>query len=288
MTAESEDNRDCGGTAERVRIERLEAELRNFDNGDPQVQPEVLDMLARLAPFRAAGARKLRIGGRNDGGYVMVDDFADLAGAYSIGVGGDCAWDLDIAARGIDVFQFDHEIAAPPATHDRLFFSPLGLAATEDAEKRVTSLDRMLQRNGHAEGAFLLKIDIENDEWDVLASLDPAILRVFRQIVIELHWFERALEPLRRSIMQTAIRTLTRHHRVVHVHGNNFAPWTILAGVPVPRVLELTLLRDDGRWRFSAGEETYPTALDAPNRPDAPDHQLGLFRFSAPAPELKA
>ena len=73
----------------------------------------------RLAPCRCSGrsnprkrldSTKIRLGRNFDGGYVLLDDFADVGAALSLGINDDASWDLDIAQRNIPVQQFDHTI----------------------------------------------------------------------------------------------------------------------------------------------------------------------------------
>jgi hypothetical protein len=78
--------------------------------------------------------------------------------------------------------------------------------------------------------------------------------------------------------VRTAILNLVTSHRVVHIHANNFAPWCVVGGIPIPAVLELTLARlDEGE--FSPSDEIFPTMLDMPCHASQADHYLGRFEF---------
>ena len=50
------------------------------------VQESFLDLARLFSPQEAVGQRKLRLGGPNDGGYVMLDDFAGVTSAFSFGI----------------------------------------------------------------------------------------------------------------------------------------------------------------------------------------------------------
>jgi hypothetical protein len=73
-----------------------------------------LSVLRPLRPHRVDGLDKVRLGRFFDGGYVMLDAFDGVLAAYSLGINDDVSWDLDMAARGVPVFQYDHTIEAPP------------------------------------------------------------------------------------------------------------------------------------------------------------------------------
>src|SRR5947207_49992 len=63
-----------------------------------------------LAPQRAVGHSKVRLGSKYDGGYICIDDFNEITTAFSFGIGKNDDWDIEIANKGIAVYQFDHTI----------------------------------------------------------------------------------------------------------------------------------------------------------------------------------
>jgi hypothetical protein len=62
------------------------------------------------------------------------------------------------------------------------------------------------------------------------------------------------------------------------VHANNYGPYGLVAGIPVPDVIEITLVRSD-LGRLVVSDETFPTPLDTPNNSNAHDFYLGRFAF---------
>lgn len=246
----------------------------------PAGRDRALAILARLEPYDVAGLRKIRVGRDHDGGYVMIDDFAGIGAAYSLGISDDVSWDLGVAERGIVVHQYDHTVAGPPSTHPCFRFHRVGIAAEPAADGTLATLTALVAANAadDAGADLVLKCDIEGAEWAMLAGLEPELLRRFRQIVIELHGLRDLGHPGFAPLAAEAVRRLTADHRVVHVHGNNYAGYAIVGGVPVPTVLELTLVRAAGR-RLIRPRRPFPTPLDQPNDPGRADHALGMFRF---------
>jgi hypothetical protein len=230
-----------------------------------------------ISPYDIAGKRKLRIGGMRDGGYVMLDGFDHIHAAYSLGVGGDVSWDLEMANRGIPVHQFDHTVSAPPSQHPLFSFNKQGIAAQDGGE--FVSIPSILRRNGHAgRRDLILKIDIECHEWDAFDATPSEDLACFEQIVIELHGFLRFAEPEWRAKTQRVLGKLFQTHVSYHVHANNWADFQIIEGVPVPDVLEVGYIRRDSHVITPSGA-MYPTPFDIPCHPDRPDIMLGNFRF---------
>jgi hypothetical protein len=245
-------------------------------NCDPDVQKRILPILRKLRPHKVKAASKIRVGRDYDGGYVMVDDFEGVKIAYSLGIKDDVSWDLHIADRGIDVFQYDHTIDALPVQHARFHWAKTGIGASEANE--IETLDRVIAKNGHqGQMDMLLKCDIEGYEWDVFAGLSTSTLDAFRQIVIEVHYLQNLHDPYFCDKVRRAIDQLTAKHRVVHVHGNNCVAMAIVGGLAIPAVLELTLVRVDDRRAVSPSHEVFPTALDMPCCKTSADYWLGSF-----------
>ncbi len=241
------------------------------------VQRTVLAILKHLEPMRAIDYQKIRIGKECDGGYVMLNDFGSIAAAYSIGICDEVSWDLAMAERGIEVFQYDHTINALPLQHTRFHWMKKGLGASATAD--FETLPRLLEMNGHqGRNDLLLKCDIEGCEWDVLANLPPECLRHFKQIVLEIHYLERLTNPDFALLVERAIAVLTADHRVIHVHANNHRPYSIVGGVPLPSVLELTLVRTHDV-HLEKTDEVFPSPTDTPCYRGRSDFCLGLFRF---------
>lgn len=239
------------------------------DSQSPLVRDRFAEFLRLIQPRDAVQQTKLRIGGPNDGGYIMIDAFPFPTIAVSIGIGSDVSWDLDVANRGIDVYQFDHSLELPPISHPRFLFSRSRVVADEAEYADGISLEHILSPLPE-DADIILKMDIEGDEWDVLASVPGHCLRNVSQMVIEFHslhrfasarWAERACE---------VITKLVQSHKPVHLHGNNYAGFAVLGGIPFPDVFELTLLRNDN-YDFAAGAQKWPTELDRPNNPARAD-----------------
>ncbi|MEE7459900.1 hypothetical protein MFUR16E_00340 [Methylobacterium fujisawaense] len=246
----------------------------------PEHQGRALRMLERLVPMDVVGLGKVRIGRDNDGGYVMIDDFGGIAAAYSLGISDDVSWDIQIAERGIGVFQYDHSINSLPEEHQNFKWSKIKIGSRSDAEQGITSLpDQFIINDHRPDRDYILKVDIEGAEWDVFSSIDVDFLKTFRQIVCEFHQISDMAKVDKFEKMFGAICNLTTHHSVVHVHGNNYARWAVIGGVAVPDVLEITFFRN-GDKELEPNYSAFPSQFDQPNSPQFADFILGSFRFS--------
>lgn len=207
----------------------------------------------------------------------MIDDIPAAGAAYSLGVGGDVSWDLDIASRGLTVYQYDHTVPAPPSSHPNFTFHKMGIGPECTGE--FTSIGAALAKNGHqGRRDLLLKIDIECAEWDALGATSDADIGSFQQIVAEFHGFLRCVEPGWRTQVQSVLGRLFRSHAVYHVHANNWGDYQVVEGIPIPDVLEVSYIRRD-RFPLLPSTEFFPTSFDVPCHPEKPEYILGSFRF---------
>ncbi len=238
------------------------------------------ELLGKLAPQRAERVDKIRMGGRHDGGYVMLDDLSGIKGAYSLGIGPNVDWDMAIAERGVPVYQYDHTVSQSPMHHKLFTFQPWRIGTHHDPDAQVVSLPSLICLNHHEDTDLILKIDIDGAEWDVFAQIDPDQLKVFRQILVEFHALDCVVDTNWRNQALTALVHLSRHHQVVHVHGNNLARILVADDVRIPETLEVTFVRRDS-YRLVPTAETFPGPFDRPNSWMFPDFPLGRFRFES-------
>lgn len=239
------------------------------------VQQRALAIVRLLKPHALVGARKVRVGGGGDGGYVMVDDFEGVETTFSLGVGPNVDWDHAMAERGLPVHQFDHTVAGPPRAHPNFHFHPRRISAVE-AEGADTLVSMLDHAATHRPCSSILKIDIENAEWGVFARAHENVFDKFSQVICEFHAFEYLAQDWHFRDAFDGLCRLKEHFEVVHVHANNAAGITFIGGAPIPFVLEVTLAARS-RYDTRPSRDTFPTALDRPNDPTKPDYRLGTF-----------
>lgn len=238
---------------------------------------EILRTLSLLHPYGVA-CGKVRTGGPHDGGYVMANDFRGNRIGYSIGVGPQVDWDVEMAGRGMHIYQYDHTVESVPAEHPNFHYFKLGIGP-DLSDPELVTLERMLENNDHlSEENMLLKVDVEGAEWDVFDSMSSNLLQKFDQIVVEYHGLEFLDRESFRSRANRVFKTINHTHRVIHIHGNNYASFSMIHNIPVPEVLEISYARK-GRFDFFESEDIFPTHLDEPCRSDVPDLYLGEFKY---------
>ncbi len=219
-----------------------------YKSVDDSLQETQLASINKLDEFRQALKIKeldnfeyVRIGRKYDGGYVMCDDFKQNGIAYSFGINDDVSWDLDMAKRGYEIYQYDHTIDKLPVENKRFHFFRIGLADSLLHEDCVKTLEEILAENRHTqEKNMILKMDVEGAELGCFEITPSEIIAQFDQIVLEMHgqFLDRYIDRFTQIV-----KKITKTHDVVHVHGNNNGLVYFLKHIAYPWAIEVTFVK---------------------------------------------
>ncbi|MFT3802868.1 MAG: FkbM family methyltransferase [Burkholderiaceae bacterium] len=242
---------------------------------DRRRQNRILDVLALMRPLAMRSQQKIRIGNDCDGGYVVPARALDCDAVISIGVGPDVSFDFVLAERGARIIQFDHTVDGPPVDHPAFRFFNQGWGARTEGEfLSLRDIDARLEGEPQHK---LLKFDIEGGEYDIFEALVADDLRSYEVICCELHHFAKLADEAFFAKIRHLLECLTHHHAPIHLHANNYGNFILIEGVPIPEVLELTLLRRDLDSFDGYSREPIPGPMDRPNHPLRPDLCMTAF-----------
>ena len=63
-----------------------------------------------IAPKKVIGKKRILLGKKKDGSYVLLNDFENIKVAYSFGIQRKVQFDRYLADKGIDIYMYDHTI----------------------------------------------------------------------------------------------------------------------------------------------------------------------------------
>lgn len=193
-----------------------------------------------------------RVGGSNDGSYLIPLDLEGIEDCFSPGVENRKNFEDALVEKfGIRThlmdFSSDPNEFQTPLISGMQSFEKKWLSSRSDSDSMTLStwVDSRAQGN---DSDLLLQMDIEDAEWEVLANTPLEVLGRFRIAVIEFHGVQRAIDSKwLREVGLPVVNKLATIFSVVHIHPNNccdpiefFDP-----GIVMPKVLEVTLLRQD-------------------------------------------
>jgi len=221
-----------------------------------------------LSPSIQIDNKCARFGNIGDGGYVIVDDLKKSDVLFSIGIGDNVSFDKQSEPKVSKVILIDHTVPwfLPPQGNFEIIRKPL---QPEEASTEGVTIKELLDSNSTS-GDYILKLDIEGDEWKVLNDLDAEDFLKFRQIIVEFHGLNE-FEDLENKI--SALHKLASTHVPIAVHPNNHGTYLVIGKTVIPDVIEVTWARLNS-YTFNSGNYFKNGHLFSANSPDLPDIQV--------------
>ncbi|WP_153712137.1 FkbM family methyltransferase [Eikenella corrodens] len=235
------------------------------------------ELLEILRPYDCIGIDKIRTGSKNDGGYVMLNPNSLEKVAYSFGVSTESPWDLEMAEKGLKVYQYDGTIDSPPDIHPNLFFHKKNISSPSNSTELTKNIGQIFNDlNHHHEQNIILQIDIEGAEWSFFEEIREDEILKFSQIIIEWH----DLTPLNPKFHRylDILRKVSKTHIPIHVHMNNYGLErnTRVGMLFYADAFEVSYVRKKD-YEFKPSLGFYPTSLDTPCNPRWPDIPIGKW-----------
>ena len=224
----------------------------------------------------------IRLGGANDGGYLIPNDLEGIVACYSPGVADTASFEVDLCKRGIGSHLADGSVDGAPKGFTPRSFTKKYLDGYND-EDNIDLVNWLIKTEAfHSKnsGDLILQMDIEGGEYTTIINTSRGLLENFRIICIEVHDTDAWFNPIAWNTVSTFFAKLTQEFHVVHNHPNNNCGTVNANGFILPRVFELTLLRKD-RSEALGFVEDLPHPLDAPNVTDKPVLELPKEGYGA-------
>jgi len=194
-------------------------------------------ILEYLKVYNFTKDKKIRLGEKGDGGYI-IGDVEHIYDCYiSAGISNEESFTKDFKNRyEIDMsncFAFDGTIEKYPYEYTKdISFIKKNINSFNDDNN--TNLHSIINKYNN----IFLKMDIEGGEFPWLLSLNIKQLNKFKQIVIELHGINDDSWNSTLNDKTTCLQKLASTHYLIHAHGNNYSP----TQNNIPDVIELTYL----------------------------------------------
>jgi hypothetical protein len=237
------------------------------------MKKEIQTLIDSLRPVKTK-FDLIRVGGDNDGGYLIPNDLVGISACFSPGVDVTANFEIDLCKRGIGSHLADASVDGAPKGFTPRSFTKKYLGGYNDN----THMTLECWVNSKAPGPWptgdlLLQMDIEGGEYTTILTTNRSTLHRFRIIAIEIHNVQTWFTPLAWPVVTTFFEKLLEDFRVVHNHPNNNCNFIDVDGITMPTVFELTLLRKDRTIALDYCNQ-FPHPLDMPNVLDKPDRPL--------------
>jgi len=222
----------------------------------------LLGLIRSLHPLEP-GVDLIRVGPDGDGGYLLPDDLGGIEYAFSPGVSDESGFEADLARRGMQVFMADASVNGPAEQNESFTFDKKFVGSF--ADDTFMTLDGWKnQYIPDHPGDLLLQMDIEGYEFETLTAASARLMQQFRIMVIEVHFLEHLLSRPWFDLVSRFFAKLLATHSIVHIHPNNCCGSVKSMGLELPRIVEITMYRND-RIHDQSYASRFPHQLDADN-----------------------
>tara|TARA_Y100000589_G_C27119615_1_gene615820 strand:- start:503 stop:1321 length:819 start_codon:yes stop_codon:yes gene_type:complete len=187
----------------------------------------------------------IRIGGQGDGGYLIPNNLKDISYCYSPGVDYTATFEKELSDKyNIKSFMADASVDKAPISGPNFQFLSKYLGSFTD-NKFITLSDWLYETSGENVKGKILQMDIEGGEYDVLIYEDGKTLSSFSTMVIEFHSMEQLYKKTFLKMISSIFEKIYKYFSICHVHPNNCCGLAELDGILVPRIMEITFIRND-------------------------------------------
>ena len=247
----------------------------------------IYKFLKELQPFELLNSSRIRLGSDADGGYVLLDRrLEDIEVIYSYGVGNNYDFELMFCEKYDAIARlFDHTIDKPSFKKDFFHFKKEGVGSKKT--EHLNTIENHIKQYGDRNKKLILKMDVEGAEWDVLYHTPSAILELFEQIIIEIH-FLHSIKPnydginLSKSRIDkktNVIRNINKLFYLYHVHANNYEPLFYIDQFKLPNTMELTFVNKKYFKLTKNSKTIFPTEFDRPSWEKREEINLHFWPF---------
>lgn len=208
------------------------------------------------------GYELIRVGGKNDGGYLIPNVLEKIDVCFSPGVGNSIEFEKELLKFKKNSYLLDGTIDEIPNLPIGINFLKKNLD-TYNSNSTIT-LDTWIEKfYSKNEPKLLLQMDIEGKEYECLNSISDENLSKFNILIIEFHYFNQIFNSFSFNFIQNVFLKLLQKFDIAHIHPNNADIVSNLNGFQIPSALEITFLNKD--LVLKKDKVKLPHELDAKN-----------------------
>ena len=226
------------------------------------IKKQKIEKFLKLVEPIKTNHRLIRVGGDNDGGYLIPNDIENIDACFSPGVSNTSNFENDLTRKGIKCFLADYSVEKPPINNALFDFEKKYLG--DKNNEMFMTLESWIKLKAPNKSDFILQMDIEGSEYSIINDTPSEILDKFRILVIEFHRLDFLFDRMIFNSIDLTFKKILKNFEVVHIHPNNCIKPTECNGIIIPPYMEFTFLRKD-RITKKSKEKSFPHKLDRPN-----------------------
>ena len=239
--------------------------------------------------------KKIRIGPKHDGGYVLLNELIKKkTSLVSLGVGNDIAFDIDYLKKSLNSKAYLYDKTSNIKSKNKnLFFYKKNVSAFSNKKAKNIAINNLLNK---FKNKITLKIDIEGNEWHLLKQISKKNFKKISQMVVEFHlihvdadkkilskkytpYFTKFYNYNYKSINNDLfkkyyeiVKKLKEFFYIFHIHPNNSLKKIYIENFNIPPLLEISFVNKKHVRKVGFTKNKYPIKnLDFPNKIDRSD-----------------
>ena len=182
----------------------------------------------------------IRVGGKADGGYLIPDIMDNIKFCFSPGVGLISEFENEIKEKGIKSFLADNSVEGP-AVED-LFKFDKKFIKSFNSENSITFNDWVDKSVKKEDKDFLVQMDIEGSEYEVINSISNENMNKIKIFIIEFHHLQFMTNEVFLENLSSVLKKLLNYFEINHIHPNNASGTSNVEDIIFPNTLEVTFL----------------------------------------------
>lgn len=209
------------------------------------VSKDRLDKFIKKLFVYNTGYDLIRLGSNKDGGYLLPNVLNKIKYCFSPGVGPSTSFEKDLKKYNIVSFLADNTVEDPSNASIKYDFIKKNLNTFNDT-KNITIekwiRDKLKFKKDHK---LILQMDIEGSEIIVINQVKRKILKKFRIMIIEFHYFQSLALEQGCKIYEKVFTKILKDFVICHIHPNNCCGFSRINQYKIPNVMEFTFINKE-------------------------------------------
>jgi hypothetical protein len=209
------------------------------------VSKKSLDKLIKKLFIFDTGHSLIRLGSNKDGGYLVPNILGKIKYCFSPGVGPTTSFEKQLKKYNIISFLADGSVEDPSNKFIKYDFIKKNLNTFND-NKNITLkkwITSKLKSKKYYE--LILQMDIEGSEIKVINHTSRDIIKKFKIMVIEFHYFQSLAMEQGCIIYEKVFSKILKDFVICHIHPNNCCGFSKINQYKIPNVMEFTFINKE-------------------------------------------
>ena len=209
------------------------------------VKKKSLDTLIKKLFIYNTGHDLIRLGSKKDGGYLVPNLLNKIKYCFSPGVGPSTSFEKELKKYNITSFLADSTVEDPSNKSIKYDFIKKNLNTFNDnknitLKKWITSKLKIKK-----DYKLILQMDIEGSEIAVLNHTSSNVLKKFKILVIEFHYFQSLSLERGCKTYDKVFSKILKDFVICHIHPNNCCGLSEIYQYKIPNIMEFTFINKE-------------------------------------------